>query len=183
MNVCDIMRFEPEHLGNDYFRDDDGTLCVGPKKYIEKMAVEYQRLFGTTPSRKYSSPLDKNDHPELDESPLLDNEGICKYQSLIGTLQWTITLGRLDIATAVMSMSSFRVAPREGHLERLRRICGYLYKMKNGFIRIRTEEPDYSDLPEQHYEWAKTVYGEVKEQIPDNLPPATFSKLLEFNAL
>ena len=44
--------------------------------------------------------------------------------------------------------------------------------MKNGFIRIRTEEPDYSDLPEQHYEWAKTVYGEVKERIPDNLPPA-----------
>ena len=75
------------HLGNDYFRDPDGTLCVGPKKYIEKMAVEYQRLFGTTPSRKISSPLDKNDHPELDDSPLLDFEGICKYQSLLGTLQ------------------------------------------------------------------------------------------------
>ena len=23
------------HLGCDYFRDEDGTLCVGPKKYIE----------------------------------------------------------------------------------------------------------------------------------------------------
>ena len=159
------------HLGNDYFRDEDGTLCVGPKKYIEKMAVEYQRLFGTVPSRKVSSPLEKNDHPELDDTPLLDNEGICKYQSLIGTLQWTITLGRFDVGTAVMTMSSFRVAPREGHLERLRRICGYLYKMKNGFIRVRTEEPDYSDLPDYQFDWAKTVYGDVKERIPTNAPP------------
>ena len=159
------------HLGNDYFRDDDGTLCVGPKKYIEKMAVEYKRLFGETPSRKVSSPLDKNDHPELDDSPLLDDEGIRKYQSLIGTLQWTITLGRFDVGTAVMTMSSFRVAPREGHLERLRRICGYLYKMKNGFIRIRTEEPDYSDLPDAQYDWAKTVYGDVEEQVPEDVPP------------
>ena len=23
------------HLGCDYFRDEDGTLCVGPRKYIE----------------------------------------------------------------------------------------------------------------------------------------------------
>ena len=27
------------HLGNDYFRDADGTLCAGPKKHIEKIAV------------------------------------------------------------------------------------------------------------------------------------------------
>ena len=159
------------HLGNDYFRDKDGTLCVGPKKYIEKMAVEYERLFGSAPSRKYASPLEKNDHPELDDSPLLDEEGIRRYQSLIGTLQWTITLGRFDIGTAVMTMSSYRTAPREGHLERLKRICGYLYKMKDGFIRIRTEEPDYSDLPTQDYDWSKSVYGDVKERLPDGVPP------------
>ena len=159
------------HLGNDYFRDEDGTLCVGPKAYIEKMVAEYQRLFGEKPCRKYSSPLDKGDHPELDDSPILDDEGIRKYQSLVGTLQWTITLGRFDIGTAVMTMSSFRAAPREGHLERLRRICGYLYKMKNGFIRVRVDEPEYSDLPSHEYDWAKTVYGDVEEQVPEDAPP------------
>ncbi|WP_460374599.1 hypothetical protein, partial [Staphylococcus aureus] len=25
------------HLGSDYLRDEHGTLCVGPRKYIEKM--------------------------------------------------------------------------------------------------------------------------------------------------
>ena len=24
------------HLGCDYFRDEDGTLCFGPRKYIDK---------------------------------------------------------------------------------------------------------------------------------------------------
>jgi hypothetical protein len=132
--------------------------------------MQYEGIFGTKPKAAYTSPLTGNDHPELDESELLEGEDIQRYQSLIGILQWTISLGRLDIATAVMSMSSFRVAPRIGHLERLKRICGYLSKMKHGYIRIRTEEPDYSDMPEVEYDWTRSVYGKVKEEIPKDIP-------------
>ena len=42
--------------------------------------------------------------------------------------------------------------------------------MKFGYIRVRTEEPDLSDLPETSYEWAKTVYGNVKEEVPKDAP-------------
>jgi hypothetical protein len=45
-------------------------------------------------------------------------------------------------------MSGFRVAPHQGHLERLKKIYGYLSKIRHASIQIRTEEPDYSDLPE-----------------------------------
>ena len=158
------------HLGCDYFRDEDGTLCVGPRKYIDKMVIEYQRLYGSKPSTKASSPLEKNDHPELDTSDILDEDGIRQYQSLIGTLQWAITLGRFDISVAVMTMSGFRVAPREGHLERVKRICGYLYKYQSGCIRIRTNEPDYSSMSAEKYDWSRTVYGNVKEAKPNNAP-------------
>ena len=158
------------HLGCDYFRDDEGTLCVGPRKYIERMIDSYTRMFGKPPTQNVQSPLDKNDHPELDDSPLLEVDDIAKYQSLIGTLQWTISLGRFDIATAVMSMSGFRVAPREGHLIRVRRICGYLAKFRNACIRVRTEIPDYSDIVPQHYDWARTAYGGAKEVIPQGTP-------------
>jgi hypothetical protein len=158
------------HLGCDYFRDADGTLCVGPRTYIDRMIAQYEALFGCKPKQNVSSPLEKNDHPELDDSELLDEDDIIKYQSLIGVLQWAITLGRFDIGTSVMTMSGFRVAPRQGHLDRVRRICGFLAKMKHGFIRIRTEEPDYSSIPEQHYDWSRSVYGEVKELIPDDIP-------------
>ena len=57
------------------------------------------------------SPLEKGDHPELDDSELLDATSIQNYQSLIGSLQWAVSLGRFNIATAVMSMSSFCALP------------------------------------------------------------------------
>jgi hypothetical protein len=44
--------------------------------------------------------------------------------------------------------------------------------MRHAFIRIRTEEPDYSDLPQKKYDWARTAYGDVKEDIPHNIPKA-----------
>ena len=158
------------HLGCNYWRDDDGTLCVGPTAYIDKMVAEYERLYGSKPQTLYQSPLDKNDHPEIDTSAIMDEDGILQYQSLIGELQWAITLGRFDVATAVMTMSAFRVAPRAGHLDRVKRICGYIYKHKSACIRVRTEKPDYSDIPVPDYDWARSVYGECKEQVPNDCP-------------
>jgi hypothetical protein len=43
------------HLGMDFFRDNNGVLCIAPKKYIEKMIVSYEQMFGTKPNMKYSS--------------------------------------------------------------------------------------------------------------------------------
>ena len=105
------------HLGMDFFCDEKCVLCIKPEKYINKMIDNYKQLFGESPSTKVSSPLEKNDHPELDDSELLDEDGIVLYQSLIGALQWVISIGRFDIQTAVMSLSSFRAAPRHGHLD------------------------------------------------------------------
>jgi hypothetical protein len=42
--------------------------------------------------------------------------------------------------------------------------------MKHAIIRIRTEEPDYSALPEQDFDWTYTVYGEVTELKPKDAP-------------
>jgi hypothetical protein len=158
------------HLGCNYYRDKDGVLCTAPIKYIDRMVDTYRGLFGENPKKIAQSPLEQNDHPELDDSELLDVEGIRKFQSLIGTLQWTISLGRFDIGTAVMTMSSFRVAPRVGHLERIKQICGYLSKFQKACIRVKTEMPDYSDIPVPEYDWSRTVYGNVREQRPEDAP-------------
>ena len=89
---------------------------------------------------------------------------------MIGQLQWAVTLGRYDILGHVMSMSKFRLAPKNGHLERLKRLYGYLSKTKHFAIRYRTKEPNYSHLPEQEHDWSRTVYGNVKEEIPKDIP-------------
>jgi hypothetical protein len=82
------------HLGYDFQCDPDGTLTCGPKRYIEKMLENYESMLGEQP-RVYSSPLEKNDHPELDDSNLLEAQDITKFQSMIGALQWCISLGRM----------------------------------------------------------------------------------------
>jgi hypothetical protein len=95
---------------------------------------------------------------------------ISRYQSMISSLQWIVTIGRLDVHNAVMTMSGFRIAPRIGHVKRLKRIYGYLSKMRFVSIRVRTEEPDFSDVPNPEYDWTYTVYGNVKELLPKDAP-------------
>ena len=106
---------DPEyHLGGNFGRDSDGTLYWGAKTYIEKSLRAYERIFGSMPSKKTSSPIDMDDHPELDDSSLLEEPDIKIYQSLIGSLQWAITLGRFDISVSVMVMSHFVLHLRLG---------------------------------------------------------------------
>lgn len=141
-----------------------------PKKYVEKMIKGYAQMFGEQPKRRVFSPLEKGDHPELDTSELCSTDEVQKYQSLIGSTQWAVSLGRIDITTAVMTMSGFRAIPRKGHLERAKRIVGYLAKFQDSTIRFRIGEPDYSDLPELSHGWEKRYHG-VEEDIPDDAPP------------
>ena len=156
-------------LGCNYFRDNDGRLCYSPKNYLKKMKDQYKLLFGTSPKFE-TNPLVENDHPELDESEFLNEEETRIYQSLIGCTQWVVQLGRFDIAVHVMTLSSFRAQPGRGHLERIKKVIGYLSKMNNGAIRIRTEMPDISDAVIKRYDWSKTVYAGSEEEIPHDIP-------------
>jgi hypothetical protein len=42
--------------------------------------------------------------------------------------------------------------------------------MKHSVIRIRTEEPDYSDIPRTEYDWEFSVYSGAKEELPKDAP-------------
>ena len=128
-------------------------------------------MFSTRSKLTYSSPLEKGNHPELDASEYLDADGAQKYQSMIGAIQWAVSLGRLEANTAVMTLSSFRDEPRQGHLERCKRVVSHLAKFKWATIRIRTEEPDLSSIPTAPRDWEESVYGKVKELTPHDAPP------------
>jgi hypothetical protein len=47
---------------------------------------------------------------------------------------------------------------------------GYLRRFKSAAIRVQTEEPDFSALPVQKYDWSETVEGNVQEEIARDLP-------------
>ena len=112
-------------LGGDYFEDPDGTFVSQPKKYIDTLADTYKRLFNEDPPTGYITPLDKNDHPELDTSEILEGDMAAKYLTMVGQLQWLVTLGRFDIHAQVATMSRFRAAPRQGHRKTQRDLLLY----------------------------------------------------------
>jgi hypothetical protein len=157
------------HLGGDFYRDPDGTLAWGARTYVKRIINQSEAIFGHPP-KEYTSPIDKDDHPELDTTDLLPPDDIQHYQSLIGAFQWAIALGRWDIFCVTMTMGRFRVAPRIGHLQRLQRICGFLRKYPDGAIRFRTGIPDYSHLDHVTYDWTHSVYGNSSEELPSNMP-------------
>ena len=47
---------------------------------------------------------------------------------------------------------------------------GYLARTKEAAIRYRCGLPDYSNLPVQEFDWMRTVYGNVTEEIPSDAP-------------
>ena len=102
----------------------------------------------------------------MDESSLLDDQGIKLYQTLIGMAQWACTIGHLDISFAVLSLSQFSAAPQEGHLQFAIYMFGYLKKHLNRNLVIdsgplavpeefksSTFQPDFlEDYPDVHEE-------------------------------
>ena len=147
-------------------------MCYGAKTYCKRLVESYKQLFGELPQERHA-PQEKGDQPELDETPEMGPSGIAQYQSLIGAMQWLVTLNRFDIAQAIMSLSRFRTAPRIGHMERLKQVVGYLRKRAHFAIRFRTEIPDhestFGDEPIR-YNWMETVYGCPQEEIADHFP-------------
>jgi hypothetical protein len=49
-------------------------------------------------------------------------------------------------------------------------MVGYLTMMRFAQIRVLTGELDYSELDYGEYNWAKTMYGNIREQILDGIP-------------
>ena len=89
---------------------------ASPLITLDKMKETYMAIFKQLP-KKWKTPLEKGDHPEVDDSPLLDEEQISHYLTLIGQIQWLVTLGRIDVFSACVTMSKFRHMPRQGHIQ------------------------------------------------------------------
>ena len=73
--------------------DPDGTLIAQPKTYISKILDSFHQMFLGESLPQVKSPLDKNDHCELDNYELANDDLITKFMCMVGQLQWAVTLG------------------------------------------------------------------------------------------
>ena len=69
-----------------------------------------------------------------------------------------------------MTLSSFRIAPRIGHLDRIKRVICYLSCFRSGAIRICTDKPDLSKYKTLEYDWSNSPYAGAREEVPYNVP-------------
>jgi len=157
------------HLGCDCTRQADGVLCFAPEKCAQGMIKTHVDLFGQQPEQ-CAPPLERGDHPGLDNAGGLDSKHVKIHQSMIGALQWAIRLGRFDIMTAVMTLSGSRADPRQGHLDRAKRVYGHLPKMRHTPIRVRAAVPDLPALSTVDYSWGRTAHAGAKELTPGDIP-------------
>ena len=63
-----------------------------------------------------------------------------KYCTMVGPLQWLVTLRRFDLHANIASLSRFRAAPRQGHMDRLNRIYAYAIRTMDYAVRFRTDQ-------------------------------------------
>ena len=50
------------------------------------------------------------------------------------------------------------------------RIYAYAIRTKDYAVRFKTNQPDYSFLPEQNFNWTYSVCDNVHEILPDDMP-------------
>ncbi len=78
--------------------------------------------------KKFLVPMTSGEHPELDDTPILNDDGHKKYQKLIIMLTWIMTIGRQDVCHVTLSLARFVACPRKEPLEQAKQVFRYLKK-------------------------------------------------------
>ena len=101
---------------------------MSSQKYVKAAIDNVEEVLGRTNQRlpaKCGTPLKSGYRPELDTSQELKQDGLQRYEELIGMLRWAVELGRVDILLETALISTYLTLPRRGHLEQLYQISGY----------------------------------------------------------
>jgi hypothetical protein len=114
-------------LRMNFHSDTDWTLLVG----------NYEKIFDELPKQIVTPPL-KNEIR-------IGNVRASWWQRnwAVSVPNWGTTLTRLDVNTTIITLSGFMVAHQCGCLYRVKRVYGYLSKMRHASICVWTEEPDF----------------------------------------
>ncbi len=140
------------------------SLVENVQKYLTDLGDDRWKL-----PKKCSNPFAADYEPELDESEVLTPVLASWYASLIGMLRWMVEIGRVDIITEVSLMSSYMAMPREGHLDAVLHIFGFLKNKYNSRMCFDPTVPYCDERAFKQCDW-KEFYGDVVEAIPSNAP-------------
>jgi hypothetical protein len=103
-------------------------------------------------------------------SPLLTEKYATLYASYIGILQWAVELTRVDLTQSVALMSRYRSAPREGHMDAVLHIFGYIKSHDRSRLVLDWQYRDWSNTNwSEGADW-KEFYPDAEEALPPGAP-------------
>jgi hypothetical protein len=114
------------------------------KQAINNVEEELQKN-GHRLNGRFSTPMTSNYRPELGYTPFLDVSAANYYMELIGILRWIVELGRIDIMIDVSLLSSHTLQPRQGHLDQVFHIFGYLKRNRCAAIVFDESSVDWDE--------------------------------------
>ena len=118
-----------------------------------------------------NTPMTRGYHPVEDVSAELNSNELQYYQELIGVLRWAIEIDRVDILIEVVLLSSHLALPREGHLQHVYHIFGYLNKSPRRRLFFDPDHPQISETRFKKFDW-EDFYKDSTEELPPNMPEA-----------
>ncbi len=142
--------------------------------YIKQFCACAEQILGVH-FKNYESPMEAHDHPECDESDFISPTATTYYQMLCGAGQWRVNLGHFDIQFAIVTLSRFTIAPREGHMRRLLRTFGYLKNHSKSRITIDIGLPNLDGFQYEMFDWTMQ-YPDATEELPTDAPEIVISK-------
>ena len=140
-----------------------------------------ESIFGS--SNIYSTPIVTGDHPEEDDTKLLDSKDHRKYQIMIGMLNWLVSIGCFSISFAISSLVRFIAFPRKSQLDRLIHVFGYVKKYPNRRILINFRNPILTVEFQSDYPDATEAFDAYlpKALVPALVPGMDITALVNFD--
>ena len=163
---------QPEYYCGADLRWNENDKCWEwmSRTYINNVTSKIEKCLDTQ-LRSYGSPLDEDDHPEMDDTDPLAGDMIQKYQMLVGCAQWAVTLGRFDVQYATNTLARYGANPKEGHFRRMLHLFGYLKSHNRARIKMDPADPDYSGFTFIENDWSGLYAGYEEARDPDTPVP------------
>ena len=163
------------------WKEESVDWILAADTYTTNVIKKFEELMANgkpdCPFPTFRTPMDSNYHPEEDDTPLLDMENVTRYQAMVGSLNWAISIGRFDIQYATTTMARYSHAPREGHMKAVKRIFGYLKKFNKARLPIDPELPRHEDFPYDDLNTWQDLYPDAEEEVPPDMPKAKGPKV------
>jgi len=159
------------YLGGNYGRIKCAyavdTCYLSAHAYIKNICERIEKTMGVT--LKIYQIMDPDYRPEIDSSLVLCEDLISKYRMLAGSAFWAAALGRYDILYATNTYARYNILPREGHLNGMLRVFGYLKTFKKAKLVFDFRNFTHDLGEEIEHGWSE-LYPNAKEELPPNMP-------------